>query len=188
MRTVFIGIRRIAIEKKSAPKIFDGQSMPSPWAWSSLGLGPILQANNFYKNQQNCHQKNLPRKFLIANPCRCHGHGHRSGLGRACKRTVFYRGPQNRHPKKSVPKIFDSQSMPPPWAWSSFGFGPILQPIDFYRNQQNRHPKFFGPKIFGGQSIPPPCEALTLGVAPLWYAQRSAPECPQIYSECPRTF
>ena len=133
-------------------------------------------------------QKNRSRKFLIANPCHRHGHGHRSGLGRSCNRSLFIGTSRIAIQNFSALKFFDSQSMPPPWAWSSFGFGPILQPIDFYRNQQNRHPKFFGPKIFGSQSIPPPCEALTLGVAPLWYAQRSAPECPQICSECPRTF
>ena len=117
--------------KKSAPKIFDGKSMPSPWAWSSLGLGPILQANNFYKNQQNCHQKNLPRKFLIANPCRSHGPGHRSGLGRACQRTVFIGICRIAIQKISVPNFFDSQSMSPPWAWSSLGLGPILEAISF---------------------------------------------------------
>ena len=105
-------------------------------AWADLG------SDQFLKESTESPSKTFRlRKFLIANPCRCHGHGHRSGLGRACKRTVFYRGPQNRHPKKSVPKIFDSQSMPPPWALSSVGFGPISQPIDFYRNQRNRHQK-----------------------------------------------
>ena len=130
-RTVFTGICRIAVHKKTVPKIFDSQSMPPPWAWSSVGFGPILQPIDFYRNQRNRHQKNRFRQLLIANPCCCHGHGYRSGLGRARQRRVFIRIRRIGIQKKSVPKIFDNQSMPPPWAWSSLGLGPILEAISF---------------------------------------------------------
>ena len=116
-RIVFIGIRRIAIQKKSVPKFFDSKSMPPSWAWSSLGFWADLAADRFLLEPAESPSKIFrPRKCLIANPCRCHGHGHRSGLGGACLRTVFIRIRRIALPKKSVPKNFDSQSMPPPWA------------------------------------------------------------------------
>ena len=136
-------------KKKSVPKFFDSQHMPPSWAWSSLGFLADIAADRFLLEPSESPSKTFrPRKFLIANPCRCHGHGHRSGLGRACQRTVFIRIRRIALPQKSVPKIFDSKSMPPSWAWSSFGLEPILEAISFYRNQQNRHPKNIDPEIF----------------------------------------
>ena len=103
--------------KKSVPKFLDSKSMPPSWAWSSLGFCADLAADRFLLEPAESPSKIFrPRKCLIANPCRCHGHGHRSGLGGACLRTVSIRIRRIALPKKSVPKIFDSQSMPPPWA------------------------------------------------------------------------
>ena len=63
--SVFKGINGIVVQNFSAPKIFDSQSMPLPWAWSSFGLfGPSLQADGFYKDPQNRHPKIIgPEKF-----------------------------------------------------------------------------------------------------------------------------
>ena len=41
--------------KLSAPKTFAGQSTTPSWAWSSLGLGMILQAIGSYENPQARH-------------------------------------------------------------------------------------------------------------------------------------
>ena len=118
--------------KTSVPNFFDSQSMPPPWAWSSLGVWADLAADRFlYEPTESPSKMFRPRKFLIANPCRCHGHGHRSGLGRSWKRSVFKGINGIVVQNFSAPKSFDSQSMPPPWAWSSLGLWPISEAISF---------------------------------------------------------
>ena len=148
-RSVLIGSNRIAIQKISVPKIFDKQSMPPLWTWSSFGFGPILLAINFYMSPaESLSAIFRSRKFLIAKPYRRHAHAHRSGVGPCRKQSVFIWINRNAIQNLSVPKIFDSQSMPPPRACPSLGFGPLLHAISSYRNHQNRHPKKFGPENF----------------------------------------
>ena len=148
-RSIFIGTRRIAIHKFSVPKIFDSYSIPPPRACPSFGFWAHVASNQFlYESTETPSKTCRSRKFLIANPCRRHGHAHRSGLGRSCTRSVFIGTNRIAIQKFSAPKIFHSKSMPPPWAWPSFGLGPILQAISSYRKQQNRHPKHFATENF----------------------------------------
>ena len=132
--------------------------MPSPWAWSSFGLGPILQAISFQRSKWNRHPTDVrSQELLISNPCHRHGHGHRSGLGRSRKRSVFVRICRFVTQKCSASKIVDGQSMPPPWAWSSFGFGPSLcMRTVFIRINRIAIQTCSAPKNFDSRYMSPP--------------------------------
>ena len=156
-RSIFIGVNRNAIHRFSAPKIFDSSSIPPPRACPSFGFWADVASNQFlYESTESPSKTCRSRKFLIANPCRRHGHAHRSGLGRSCTRSVFIGTNRIAIQKFSAPKILKANLCRRHGHDHRSGLGRPCKRSVLIGSNRIAIQKISVPKSFDKQSLPPP--------------------------------